>query len=89
MNPTDIIGYVAAFCTTSAFVPQAYRVWKTRHTRDLSLAMFLIFSGGVALWFWYGWRINSTPIIIANLCTLVLAGYILVMKITEGSRLQD
>ncbi|HVK98906.1 MAG TPA: SemiSWEET transporter [Dongiaceae bacterium] len=83
---TELIGYVAAFCTTIAFVPQAHRVWKTGHTRDLSLAMFLIFSCGVALWFCYGWRIGSWPIILANLFTLMLAGYILVMKMTEAKR---
>lgn len=82
----DLVGYVAACCTTLAFVPQAYSVWKTRSTRDLSLAMFLIFTIGVALWLGYGWLITSWPIIIANLCTLVLAGYILLMKLTESSR---
>lgn len=82
----DLIGYVAAFCTTIAFVPQARTVWKTRSTRDLSLAMFLIFTVGVALWLVYGLLLGSWPITIANIFTLVLAGYILFMKITEGRR---
>lgn len=83
----DLIGYVAAFCTTIAFVPQAMTVWKTRSTRDLSLAMFMIFTLGVALWLAYGLMLNSLPIIIANIFTLILAGYILVMKLTEGDRI--
>lgn len=82
----DLIGYVAAFCTTIAFVPQARTVWKTRSTRDLSLAMFLIFTVGVALWLVYGLLLGSWPITIANIFTLILAGYILFMKITEGRR---
>lgn len=82
----DFIGYVAAFCTTIAFVPQALTVWKTRSTRDLSLAMFLIFTVGVALWLVYGLLLGSWPITIANIFTLILAGYILFMKITEGRR---
>ena len=90
MSPlTDLIGYIAAFCTTFAFVPQAYSVWKTRSTRDLSLAMFLVFTIGVCLWLVYGCLIGSWPIIIANLCTVLLAGYILAMKITEGRRRPD
>lgn len=84
--PTDLIGYLAAFCTTVAFLPQAISVWKTRSTRDLSLAMFLIFTLGVLLWLSYGWRIQSWPIIIANAITVLLAGYILLMKLTESRR---
>ena len=83
---TDLIGYVAAFCTTFAFVPQAMAVWKTGRTRDLSLSMFSIFSLGVALWLVYGLMIKAWPIIIANCITIVLAGYILWMKATEHRR---
>src|SRR3954462_9105998 len=36
----DYIGYAAAFCTTSAYVPQVVRVWRTRSTGDISLKMF-------------------------------------------------
>lgn len=83
---TDLIGYIAAFCTTFAFVPQAMTVWKTGSTRDLSLAMFLIFTLGVALWLVYGILVGSMPVTIANILTLVLAGYILYMKLTEKRR---
>ena len=83
---TDWLGYIAAFCTTVAFVPQAWQVFRTRQTQDLSLGMFGLFTTGVALWLWYGLRIGSTPIVIANVLTLMLAGYILVMKLTERGR---
>jgi MtN3 and saliva related transmembrane protein len=83
---SDLIGYIAAFFTTVAFLPQAINVYKTRSTRDLSLAMFSIFCIGVALWLVYGLMIHSTPIIIANVITLLLAGYILAMKATEYRR---
>jgi MtN3 and saliva related transmembrane protein len=83
---TDLIGYIAAFCTTFAFVPQAMTVWKTRRTRDLSLSMFSIFTLGVALWLVYGVLIGAWPIIIANCITILLAGYILWMKATEQRR---
>lgn len=79
----DWIGYVAAFCTTIAFVPQAWRVWKTGSTRDLSLAMFAIFTVGVALWLVYGLCVHSGPVVVANAITFVLAGYILTMKLRE------
>jgi len=83
---TEWIGYVAAFCTTSAFVPQVVQVFRTRRTDDLSLGMFSLLTVGIALWFAYGLLRDSPPIYLANGITLVLAGYILLMKLTEGSR---
>lgn len=83
---TDLLGYLAAFCTTVAFFPQALQVYRTRRTQDLSLGMFLLFTTGVALWLGYGVLINSAPIYVANTLTLILAGYILFMKLTESSR---
>src|SRR3954451_14859887 len=38
----DYIGYAAAVCTTSAYIPQVTRVWRTRSTKDISLKMFLV-----------------------------------------------
>ena len=75
------IGFFSGFCTTVAFVPQAYKVWKTKSTKDISLWMFLIFTIGVASWLVYGVLTNNLPIIFANIVTLFLAFVILVAKI--------
>lgn len=80
----DWIGSIAATLTTTAFIPQAWQVWRTRHTKDISLGMYAIFTSGVALWAIYGVMIASWPIIIANCVTLLLAGAVLVMKIRFG-----
>ena len=40
MNVLDLTGYAAAACTTSAYVPQVLRVWRTRSTHDISLRTF-------------------------------------------------
>lgn len=82
--PPEPLGYVAAFCTTVAFVPQAWLVYRTRQTHDLSLGMFLLFTLGVALWLVYGVLIASTPIIIGNGITLVLAAVVLWLKLRHG-----
>ena len=77
----NIIGFIAAFCTTAAFIPQAYKVFRTQKTEDISIGMFVLMSAGVALWTVYGLLIESLPIVTANSVTLILAVYILVMKI--------
>jgi MtN3 and saliva related transmembrane protein len=81
LDLTSILGFVAAFCTTISFVPQTIRVIKTRHTKDLSLAMYSMFNFGIILWLIYGVLINAWPIIVANVITLVLTLIILVLKI--------
>ena len=75
------IGFFSGFCTTIAFVPQAYKAWKTKRTKDISLMMFLIFTTGVVSWLVYGVLTNNLPIILANIVTLFLAFLILVAKI--------
>ena len=77
----DNIGFVAAFCTTVAFVPQLIRVLKLRSARDISLGTFLLFSTGVFLWLFYGIYIGSKPVIASNAATLGLSLSILYLKI--------
>ncbi len=76
----DLLGFVAATFTTSAFLPQALKVWRSRSTDDISLGMYLILTTGIALWLTYGVLLDAWPIIIANGLTLLLAGSILLMK---------
>jgi len=75
------IGFVAAFCTTAAFVPQLLRVLKLRSARDISLGTFLLFSVGVTLWLLYGLSIGSKPVIASNGVTLGLSLSILYLKL--------
>ncbi|WP_035384107.1 SemiSWEET transporter [Ferriphaselus sp. R-1] len=84
MAPVDWIGSIAATLTTVAFVPQVWQVWRTRHTHDISLGMYAIFTCGVAMWLVYGLLLGAWPIIIANAITVLLAGAVLVMKLRYG-----
>lgn len=84
MQLPDLIGTIAAILTTTAFVPQVWQIWKTRHTHDISLGMYVAFTCGVALWLLYGILLASWPIIIANAITTCLAGTVLFMKLRFG-----
>jgi MtN3 and saliva related transmembrane protein len=80
----DYAGYAAALCTTSAYIPQVLRVWRTRSTQDISLKTFLVLVAGLALWLVYGsWR-TEIPLIAANSITLMLASTILYFKLKHG-----
>jgi lactoylglutathione lyase len=77
MITIKIIGFLAASLTTIAFIPQAYKTWKTKSTHDLSVIMFILLFTGILLWLVYGLLIHDLPIIIANSVTLCFAGVIL------------
>jgi MtN3 and saliva related transmembrane protein len=80
----NIVGTLAAILTTLAFLPQAWLTWKTRRAEGVSLGMYTLFTVGVTLWFVYGLLLGAWPIIIANFTTLVLALFILGMKLRFG-----
>jgi MtN3 and saliva related transmembrane protein len=84
MSLMDYTGYAAAFCTTSAYVPQVLRVWRTRSTKDISLKMFLVLVTGLTLWLTYGFWRGEMPLILANSVTLTLASTILYFKLRHG-----
>ena len=78
IDQNELIGFIAAVCTTFAFLPQVIKVWKTKQTKDLTLRMYTIMFIGICLWFVYGLRINSLSIILANIVTGFLVFTILV-----------
>jgi MtN3 and saliva related transmembrane protein len=85
-NPSvEDLGFVAAFLTTAAFVPQLVRVVRLRTAHDISLPTFLMFSLGVLLWLLYGLFTGSKPIIASNSVTLGLSLSILILKLRYDS----
>ena len=77
----DLIGVVAGTLTTIAFLPQLLKLYASKSGSDVSARMFLLFSTGVVLWLVYGTLIESAPVIIANMLTLVLSLAILALKV--------
>ncbi|MCX5686746.1 MAG: SemiSWEET transporter [Candidatus Omnitrophica bacterium] len=81
MDYANIVGLIAGAMTTISFLPQAARIYKTRHTSDLSLPTYIVLLAGVFLWLCYGVMVKSYPIIIANAVTMAIGSYILAMKV--------
>ena len=77
----EIVGFVAAILTTSAFVPQVYKAWKTKDVEAISLTMFVVMLIGVLLWLVYGFYIGSLSMVIANIITSILILTIIILKI--------
>ena len=77
----EILGWIAAGCTTFAFIPQVLKVSQSRSVKDISVWMYLIFCLGLLMWIVYGLSLKSMPIVLANVITFGLASTILIMKV--------
>lgn len=84
MTSIDLLGMAAGTLTTIAFIPQAWLTWKTKRADGVSLGMYAVFVTGIVLWLVYGIALGALPVILANAVTLVLALFILGMKIRYG-----
>ncbi|QNP40222.1 SemiSWEET transporter [Lysobacter solisilvae (ex Woo and Kim 2020)] len=82
--PGEWVGYAAATLTTVSFVPQAFKIIRSRQTQGISLGMYVMFTVGVAFWLAYGIVLMSWPMILSNIVTLALAATILGLKLRYG-----
>ncbi len=82
INPlNESIGILAAILTTSAFIPQVYKIYKEKKAQGVSLTMYLIMFIGVLLWLVYGILIGSIAIILANSVTAILQIFVIIFKL--------
>ena len=90
MNSLNIefFGYFAAILTTAAFLPQLVKTLKTKKADDISSLTLIIFICGVGSWIIYGYKISSSPILVANIITFLLNLFILISK-TYYSKILD
>lgn len=80
----ESIGLLAAILTTSAFVPQVYKLYKEKNAQGVSLTMYLIMFIGVLLWLLYGMLIESIAIIVANSVTAFLQLLVIIFKLKNS-----
>ncbi|MFH1797917.1 MAG: SemiSWEET transporter [Candidatus Omnitrophota bacterium] len=76
-----LIGLGAGVCTTISFVPQVLKILKTKHTKDISLSMYVVLTIGIFLWLIYGIFLKKAPIIMANSVSFVLCLMVIFAKL--------
>ena len=86
MEMSTVIGGVAAVASTVSFVPQAWKVIKTRKTKDISTGAYTLTVTAFALWLAYGFMLGQWPIMASNAICLLLAAFILCMKLLPASQ---
>ena len=81
MDAATLVGSLAALATTTSFVPQAWKVIRTRDTAALSAGMYALRTLAILLWLTYGLLLGQWPLIVTNSICLALSGFILAMTL--------
>lgn len=84
MDIATLIGACAAVCSVASFLPQAWRIVKTRDTEAISAPMYALTVTGFAFWIAYGMTLGQWPIIAANGVCFLSAAFILTMKLLSS-----
>jgi MtN3 and saliva related transmembrane protein len=72
MSNTTLIGLLAGALTTFSWLPQVFRAFRTRSTKDFAWSWFAMFGTGVSVWLIYGFFAAAPAVIAANALTLAL-----------------
>ncbi|MBS1979292.1 MAG: hypothetical protein JST46_18120 [Bacteroidetes bacterium] len=80
MNWIEAMGHFGALLTSVTFIPQVYKVWKTKSVKDLSLAMMLIVVLSTIVWLTYAFALMLWPVILANSIVFILSLMLIYFK---------
>lgn len=82
MDWIEFVGHFGAFLSSVTFMPQVYRVWKTKSATDLSMTMLLIVFTSTIVWLVYAVALMLWPVILANSIISLLSLLLIYFKIT-------
>lgn|SRR5690554_2966113 len=88
MDLTLVVGYLASICSMTSFIPQAWKVIRTRDTQAISRRMYTVTVAGFALWTVFGLMRMEWPIIITNIVCFFVSGFILTMTLLPKPKME-
>ncbi|MGV8087397.1 MAG: SemiSWEET family sugar transporter [Candidatus Woesearchaeota archaeon] len=77
----DILATVVGILMSLGYYPQAYKILKSKSSKDISITSYSIFSIGTLIWFIYGIVINSLPIIFSFALGVIGSWLVLILLI--------
>lgn len=73
------VGFVAGALTSTSFLPQIVKAWRTKQLADVSPVMCAVMIVGLTLWLAYGLARGDPVLIAANAVGLVLSSSLLAL----------
>jgi MtN3 and saliva related transmembrane protein len=80
----QFFGFMGGFLTAIAFVPQVWKSFTTKSTRDISLPWTITVTAGLSMWLVYAIMIESLPLLAANLFQVPMGISLIIMKMRYG-----
>ena len=80
MDYIILIGLMAGTLSIVAYLPQVWKTYITKHSKDLSMKWLLITFGSQVLWFTYGILTGILPVILTSSSTCVMTSSLILMK---------
>ena len=80
MDYIILIGLLAGILSIVAYLPQVWKTYITKHSKDLSMKWLLITFGSQVLWFTYGILTGILPVILTSSSTCVMTSSLILMK---------
>lgn len=76
----NIIGYAAAVCMVSGYLPQAIYTIRTRDTDSIAMPTFLLLGAGSIFFVVQGLMLSIWPLVITNVITTVSSAIVFGIK---------
>ena len=80
MDYIILIGLLAGILSIVAYLPQVWKTYITKHSKDLSMKWLLITFGSQVLRFTYGILTGILPVILTSSSTCVMTSSLILMK---------
>jgi len=77
----QILATVMGVVMSLGYYPQAFKIWKTKSSGDISIPSFIIFSIGTFTWLTYGFYISDWTIIISFVFGVVGSWLVLILSL--------
>jgi MtN3 and saliva related transmembrane protein len=80
----QIFGLVAGAVIAVSFIPQIWKLYKLKSSREISLPFTLLQLGGGLMWLVYGLVLALPAVIVTNIVNTILVSLIIYAKIKYG-----
>jgi MtN3 and saliva related transmembrane protein len=81
INFIKVVATIMGIIMSLGYFPQAYKIYKNKSSKDISLLAFVIFSLGTLTWFIYGLTMKDWPIILGFILGVIGSWLILILSL--------
>ncbi len=81
INFIKVAATIMGIVMSLGYFPQAYKVYKNKSSKDISLLAFVIFSLGTLTWFIYGLALRDIPIILGFVLGVIGSWLVLILSL--------